>query len=91
MPFNHYLSRKGCSASRKAALCVPAGLKARHLPIYFTPTGWISMDHGKSQQKTQKLQPQPQPADGHNKNVEDRRFWSLLRQPRGAAYGWTMD
>ena len=72
MPFNHYLSRKGCCASRKVALCVPAG-------------------HEKSQQKTQKLQPQLQPVDGHNKNVEDRRFWSLLRQSRGAAYGWTMD
>ena len=39
MPFNHYLSRKGCSASRKAALCVPAGLKTRHLPIQHQPDG----------------------------------------------------
>ena len=29
------------------------------------------MDHGKSQQKTQKLQPQPQPADGRHKDEED--------------------
>ena len=71
MPFNDYLSRKGCSASRKVALCVPAGPKSPS-PSHLTPTGWISMDHGKSQQKTQKLQPQPQPAEGHNKDVEDR-------------------